>query len=210
MPKMVDHAKRRQELAKAAFDAVARYQTVDVALAKVAKEAGWSTGALNHYVRSKDHLFSMIAEHTTALQIAAFGYIQERYKGVAKLRHILYDQLPSDEQRSTMWIIWFGFCERSKTSPKMREIVDMRNTGLLKYFSDLIKETQESGEVTKDVDAHRMARSALALLEGIGAQAHISNQKMSPRLQKQLIDDWVSNMLRSPKQSASGPSNKRT
>ncbi len=202
MPKMVDHVKRRQELAKAAFDAVAHYQTVDVALAKVAKEAGWSTGALNHYVRSKDHLFAMIAEHTTSLQLTSFGYIQDKYSGIAKLRHILYDQLPADTQRSTMWIIWFGFCERSKTSPKIREIVNMRNTGLLKFYGDIIKNAQDAGEISSDVDINRMARSALALLEGIGAQAHISNQKMSPRLQKQLIDDWVDNMLRPRGKSA--------
>jgi hypothetical protein len=101
-----------------------------------------------------------------------------------------------------MWIIWFGFCERSKTSPKIREIVNMRNTGLLKFYGDIIKNAQDAGEISSDVDINRMARSALALLEGIGAQAHISNQKMSPRLQKQLIDDWVDNMLRPRGKSA--------
>ena len=79
----------------------------------------------------------------------------------------------------------------------------MRNMGLLKFFSDTIKEAQEAGEVRAEVDAGRMAKSALALLDGIGAQAHISNHKMLPRLQKQLIDDWVENMLRPTAKSGS-------
>src|SRR5580692_179322 len=56
MPKEVDHAARRRELADAACRVIARNGLDGTTLAQIAVESGWSIGSIRHYFPNKDEL----------------------------------------------------------------------------------------------------------------------------------------------------------
>ena len=56
MPKVVDHAKRRDEIAQAACQAVANYGFEHATVARIARAAGYTTGMLAHYFESKQEI----------------------------------------------------------------------------------------------------------------------------------------------------------
>ncbi|MGB3635817.1 MAG: TetR family transcriptional regulator, partial [Rubrobacteraceae bacterium] len=58
MPKIVDHEERRRELAEAVWRVILRDGVEGVSVRNVAAEAGWSTGALRHYVGTKEDLLA--------------------------------------------------------------------------------------------------------------------------------------------------------
>src|SRR6202142_3018887 len=58
MPKEVDHAARRRELADAACRVIARDGLDGTTLADVAEESGWSIGSIRHYFPNKDELIA--------------------------------------------------------------------------------------------------------------------------------------------------------
>jgi len=56
MGKSVDHAQRREIFAAAALRVIMRDGIAGLTVRAVAKEAGFTTGALTHYFHSKDQL----------------------------------------------------------------------------------------------------------------------------------------------------------
>ena len=56
MPKVVDHAQRRDEIAQAACQAVAKYGFEQATVARIARAAGYTTGMLAHYFESKQEI----------------------------------------------------------------------------------------------------------------------------------------------------------
>src|SRR5207248_8313763 len=72
MPKKVDHKERREAFLAAAYRTIKKKGIDGVTIRAVAREAGFTTGALVHYVDSKDKLLVQASErseeHTSELQ----------------------------------------------------------------------------------------------------------------------------------------------
>ena len=79
MPKIVDHEQRRSELAAAVWRLASRDGLEAVTLRAVSAEAGWSTGALNHYFSDKEKLllfaFQIVA-HRSEQHVVIQEYIE--------------------------------------------------------------------------------------------------------------------------------------
>src|SRR4030095_4840204 len=65
--KSVEHEERRELLAAAALRVIMRDGIAGLTVREVAKEAGFTTGALTHYFHSKDHLLIEASEHSARL-----------------------------------------------------------------------------------------------------------------------------------------------
>ena len=63
MPKQVDHDKRRLAFAAAAYRVIARRGLAGATVREIAKEAGFTTGALVHYFPSKDEILIRASEY---------------------------------------------------------------------------------------------------------------------------------------------------
>ena len=56
MPKIVDHAQRRDEIAQVACKVVAQYGFEQATVARIARAAGYTTGMVAHYYESKQEI----------------------------------------------------------------------------------------------------------------------------------------------------------
>ena len=56
MPKIVDHARRREDIAHVACQVVASYGFEQATVARIARAAGYTTGMLAHYYESKQEI----------------------------------------------------------------------------------------------------------------------------------------------------------
>jgi TetR/AcrR family transcriptional repressor of bet genes len=56
MPKVVDHAQRRDEIAHVACEVVAQYGFEQATVARIARAAGYTTGMVAHYYDSKQEI----------------------------------------------------------------------------------------------------------------------------------------------------------
>jgi len=198
MPKKVDHDLRRRELAKATFGLISKSGLSGLTLTKVAKEVGFSIGAIAHYAHTRDDLLLLAGDYAVDVGTALAEQTLKKYKGVEALRRLLYDTLPTTQLRSNAWLIWLDFCERAnaKKDPRMRAILLERHKGYTKWFVDRIESAKKAGEVSPDIDAARMAQNALALVEGIGVMILVRGHSFSAKAQRGMIDDWIAGMLR--------------
>jgi TetR/AcrR family transcriptional regulator, transcriptional repressor of bet genes len=106
MPKIVDHARRRDEIASVACRVIARHGFEQTTIARIAAEAGYTTGMVAHYFDSKHDIV------LAALRLV-LRRIDERLTRSTGTRpcllELLAETLPIDEPRSIECAFWVAF-----------------------------------------------------------------------------------------------------
>jgi AcrR family transcriptional regulator len=195
MPKKVDHKERREAFLAAAYRTIKKRGIDGVTIRAVAREAGFTTGALVHYVDSKDKLLVQSSEFAARDVRDDMESAESLPDKVEALRQVLYLALPSDDDKRGNWNFWLGFWERSTHNAAVRRVTHLRYAEWLTRTERLIEAAQSSGRVTPDIDVHMAARSVVALIDGIATQALRSGTGMSPKDQRALIDLWIERWL---------------
>src|SRR3712207_2102303 len=108
MPKIVDHAERRDSVADAVLRVMSRDGIRSVTMRNVAEESGWSTGVLNHYFENKDELLRCAMRRMAALVDDDLRRAVQA-EGVDRLRRIVVSNLPMEDERRLLWARSFLF-----------------------------------------------------------------------------------------------------
>ncbi|WP_260406026.1 TetR/AcrR family transcriptional regulator [Microbacterium sp. G2-8] len=164
MPRRVDHAERRQQIATALLHVVARDGVDAVSLRHVAAEAGVTAGMVQHYFPSKDAMMMF------AMSAAAERY-EERISGsIASLgedpapadiiRTLLRGLLPADEEQVEDARVALGFQTYATTHGDAAADLRSANTRLTDYLATLLG-------LTRTANAHASATALLAAAEGL-------------------------------------------
>jgi AcrR family transcriptional regulator len=125
MPKKVDHEERREAFLAAAYRTIKKRGIDGVTIRTVAREAGFTTGALVHYVDSKDKLLVQASEFAARDvrdvrdEMEAAEALPDK---VEAMRQVIYLALPSDEEKRGNWNFWLGFWERSTHNAAVRRV----------------------------------------------------------------------------------------
>src|SRR3974390_1948858 len=121
MPKMVDHAQRRDDIALVACRVVAAHGFDQASMVPIAREAGYTTGMLAHYFDSKQDII-----------IAALRLILRRID--ERLTHppgsatrpdllaLLPEALPVDEHRRIECAFWTTFWGQVTADRRLKRI----------------------------------------------------------------------------------------
>lgn len=191
MPKKVDHEARREAFLEAAGRLVLQNGLAGLTVRAVAREAGFTTGALVHYVNSVDDLLIDAFDYAGRGVRARMTQAEAHPDPLVSLREVFYLALPNGEAQLGNWTYWLGFWERSAHNPALRKITHFRYARWLKRAERLIRRARLGGALASDMDIARAARSAVALLDGIAAQVLCSGNPPSQKQQRALIDDWI-------------------
>jgi len=195
MPKKVDRTVRREAFLAAAYRMIKKHGISGVTARAVAAEAGFTTGALVHYVKSMDELLVEASEFAARDVRANMLAVEEISDPLEALRGVLYLALASDADKRGNWNFFLGFWERSVHNAAVRKVTHLRYEEWLKRLSGLIRRAKAEGKVDASVDVTLAARSAMALIDGIAIQVMRSGKPPSTQLQRELIDVWIKSWL---------------
>lgn len=115
MPKRVDHTERRSQLAAAAVRAIDDRGLEAVRLVDVAKAANLTTGAVVHYLSSKDDVLMAAFEQVGLRNVERM--VETRGQGIVD-RAMAY--LPRDEETAREWRVFLQFWGRGVSDPAFR------------------------------------------------------------------------------------------
>lgn len=117
MPKIVDYDKRREELATALLEVLARDGIDGVSVRSVAAHAGWTRGVISHYFSDRDEL--LLYAYRLALQREHAAVENLKGDPVSVLVALLLRALPIDEQSSLDFRIFLGMLGRLADRPDL-------------------------------------------------------------------------------------------
>lgn len=194
MPKVVDHSARRQDFAKAAFNVIAKRGLARVTVREIAREAGFTTGALVHYFKSKDQVLIEASEYSGMVVRDRMERHAATRTGLDALKHVLYEALPMTTEMKGTWNVWLGFWDRATHNRAVRKITEIRYTEWQNRIAALVKGAQDAGELSPRVDRIKAAHSIISLIDGIGVRVLLTGGEMSAKRQKELVDALVDNL----------------
>jgi AcrR family transcriptional regulator len=155
VPRVVDHAVRRQDLAAALWRVVRDDGIHQVSVRTVATAAGTSPSALRHYFATQDELLGF------ALQ-TMIGRVRQRLEPVLPtLRgrdgalHLLEELLPMDAERRDELAVYIAFLGRAHADPGLtaiRDDAEAQSRSAVRYATGLLVDAGQLG-AGRDVEA---------------------------------------------------------
>ncbi|MBS0473498.1 MAG: TetR family transcriptional regulator [Proteobacteria bacterium] len=196
MPKKVDHTARREAFLAAAHRMIKKFGISGVTARAVAAEAGFTTGALVHYVDSMDDLLVEASEYSARDVRARMLEVEALDDPMAALRGVLHLALPTDADKRGNWNFFLGFWERSVHNDAVRKVTHLRYEEWLKRVSRLMQRAKQAGLLAEDLDIPSASRAAVALIDGLAIQVLRSGKSPTAQLQRQIVDTFIETWLR--------------
>jgi AcrR family transcriptional regulator len=158
MPKRVDHGERRRRIARALLVIVGERGIEDVSLREVARQAGVSMGAVQHYFASKDAMLRYALEYwVTLAALDADGRRDPR----AALDALAAGYLPHDEQSRADARVALAFVGPAGREPAIASALEREFTRFARTLSRLLATCNAA------LDAGGEAVRLAALLDGL-------------------------------------------
>ena len=195
MPKVVDHAERRAELASAVWRLASREGLDAVTMRGVAAEAGWSTGAVAHYFEDKEQLllfaFETVADRVGRRIVKAAEHTRDPLE---LLRAQLVEGLPIDSERRAEVRVWFAFLGLAETRPALAKAGRDAYRLWRQRVGKTLAGAKRQGLVDDSIDAEREAAALIALVDGLAIQASFDPRAVSAGRQLELLDDRLARL----------------
>jgi AcrR family transcriptional regulator len=200
MPKIVDHAQRRDEIALVACRVVAERGFEQASMVRIAREAGYTTGMLAHYFESKQDI--IIAALRLILRRIDERLSRPLQQGTRPdLLGLLIEALPVDEQRRTECAFWTTFWGQVTADKRMKRINAWVHHEYMRLFERCLAQSWPQWPQWPPGTREQVLRSLVTFINGLTASA-VANpgdwpaqkQILQLRLQLQLLQAWATGL----------------
>ncbi|MEU4190563.1 TetR family transcriptional regulator C-terminal domain-containing protein [Kribbella sp. NPDC026611] len=198
MPKIVDHAARREEIAEALWRVVRRDGIRAASVRTIAAEAGWSAGAVRYYFPDQDGLLGFAMDLVTRRVSARIDALEPKGTATAIVLRYLEEVLPLDAERRAEFDIWMAFMAQAQAetgAASLREHVDTVHNDLRTLCERLLLSLAEEGLLKAGLDVRREAERLHALLDGLALHATIQPERTTPARLRQLMRAHVETLM---------------
>jgi len=196
MPKRVDHARRRDEIALVACRAIARHGFARATVAQIARAAGYTTGMVAYYFDSKQQII------LAALRLILRRMDQrlQRAPGAARsgLLDVLSEALPLDAQRRTECAFWTAFWGQLSADPHLKRLNAWVHREYRKLFERCLAEQWPESNDWRPAVRQQVLRSLISFMNGVTTSAvssprdwPASTQLKQLELHLRLLRDWA-------------------
>ena len=195
MPKIVDHEKRRDEIALIACRVVAQHGFEQATIVRIARAAGCTTGMIAHYFDTKQEII------VAALRLI-LRRIEERLtqaQGTADLLALLSEALPIDETRYIECAVWMAFWGQVPADKRLRRVNAWLHREYLRLFERCLARGWSAWPRWPSATREQLLRSVVTFINGVTASTVASRAEWPAtrqigqlRLQLELLHAWAS------------------
>jgi len=196
MPKIVDHAKRREEIALVACKVVAEHGFEQATVARIARAAGYTTGMVAHYYDSKQDII-LAALRLILLRIEQ-RLTRERDSRDASLLNVLSEALAVDTQRFTECAFWMAFWGQVPADKKLKRLNAWVHREYMRLFARCFAGHWPEWSAWPPGVRDQVLRSVVTFINGLTAGAVTSprdwpaaEQVSQLELQLELLRRWA-------------------
>lgn len=165
MPKVVDHAQRRGELAEALWRVLRREGVHRTTVRTVAAEAGCSPSALRHYFTTQDEMLTFAMRQVADRARARIAEVPRDGEPREVVERILLEVLPLDDERRLENEVWIAFNGRALVDAGLRAVRDETYDALRALCADCAAAL--AGERLTPARAAAAGRELNLLLDGL-------------------------------------------
>ncbi len=194
MPKLVDHDERREEVAEAAWRVIGRDGLDGATLREIAREAGFTTGVIQHYFRDRDELLAFAArlisdQSHERLQAA----IAEHPPGRARLVALIEVLVPVNLRAARVAVL-LAFWARAATDGRHNTIYLKQYARLRAIFRAEVGAAIEAGALARASDIDDATDRLIAFGDGLCMRAGLDPERYPEPRRRHLIDQMLASL----------------
>ncbi|MBE4735046.1 MULTISPECIES: TetR/AcrR family transcriptional regulator [Streptomyces] len=202
MPKRVDHAERRTEIAEALVRVAGRSGLHAVGMRDVAAEAGVSLRLVQYYFQTKEKLLlfglELLAERFAARVSAHVRAAGNDPGPRAIVEALLMAALPTDDESRTFHHLYTSYAVLAVNDPALAAQPFIKNPDAAEdALTDLLRQAQEAALLEPGVDARLEAAGLLAMSAGLGTGVLVGQR--SPESATKVLDHHLNRIFRTGK-----------
>lgn len=201
----VDHGERRERVAAAACEVILDVGLENAKLTDIGARAGVTTGAVQHYFRSKEDLLFFAKNHVFDLIMEKSSAPPPELTGADRLYFILHQHLPITAGHVKAVRLLEAFRGRAignATLLRNQHKRDRKFLGLLESEIELLKQAEL---VRPDLDLTSAALGLNAIIEGLGCIVMASPAAYKSIDQFGIVVDYMCKVLGTPPPRAFKP-----
>jgi AcrR family transcriptional regulator len=174
-------AEARNRILAAAAECIVRDGLAKVRMAGIAKAAGVSAGLLHYHFDTKEQLFADVLTYSHDVS----GVLNEQaLRGAGdqpaqRLSSFLDRCLPSDKQLADEWLLWQELTLLCIRQPELAKVGAALYEDFYSTVTGIIADGTETGVFAPTVDARKIAETAVALCDGLGARVIANDPHLS-------------------------------
>ncbi|MFE1628973.1 TetR/AcrR family transcriptional regulator [Brevibacillus reuszeri] len=176
MPKLIDHEKRREQIAEATWRIILERGMEGATVRNIAKEAGLSLGALRHYFATQDELLiyamTLVKERATA-RIAKIA-LQEQYSSKEKIIRLLLELVPTNQEKMAEAEVWFAFTAYFRH----KDVFDAMHDGIYAGLQKVMNYAEQVGLLPNKVDKELETERLYAIIDGLALHALLDPKRL--------------------------------
>lgn len=200
MPKIVDHEKRRDEIALVACRVVADGGFDQATIVRIAREAGYTTGMVAHYFDTKQDII------IAALRLM-LRRIDERLQRNSEserpdLLALLTEMLPVDEERYIECAFWIAFWGQVTADKRLKRINTWVHREYQRLYERCLSRAWPQWPSWSAEARDSVLRSVSTFINGLTASTVASRSDWPPqmqveqlRLQIAMLHDWAAKVI---------------
>ena len=169
MPKLVDHAQRRDEIALAACQAIAQRGYTQATVERIARAAGYTTGMVAHYFDSKQEI--ILAALRLMLRRMDQRLRQRAGGKAADLLGVLSEALPIDAQRRIECSFWTAFWGQLSVDRELKRLNSWVHREYRKLFRRCLGEHWPESDTWPPEVRAQVLRSLITFINGMTTSA---------------------------------------
>jgi TetR/AcrR family transcriptional repressor of bet genes len=195
LPRIVDHERRREEIARLAVRVIQREGAENATVRRIATVGGFSIGVLTHYFSDKDELIAFAFQWVAREWFAELDTkIAKSAPGLRRLRTALEFMVPTTSAPSfiRLWLsLWGGAMHNPALARVHRKYYARWRT----YLGRQLSEAVQSGAIA----APRSRRDAIDLLtagiDGIWIGSTFESARFPVRRRRRLVGELMTAVL---------------
>ncbi|WP_066939665.1 TetR/AcrR family transcriptional regulator [Microtetraspora fusca] len=168
MPKQVDHAARREEIAQAALRLCARDGLAGVTIGQVAQEAGVSKGLVQHYFAGKADLLRASAHVMRGeIERRILEAVRDARGPADTLRRALLAVVGLGVTAPIPLLAGHAFLARAVGDPEIRDLYRAGGDAVHREIAALVAASGPAADVDPGAEAHALLGLARGLADGV-------------------------------------------
>jgi AcrR family transcriptional regulator len=196
VPRIVDHVRRREEIARLAVRVIQREGAENATVRRIASVGGFSIGVLTHYFKDKDELiafaFRWVArEWFTELDSA----IAASTPGMPRLRTALEFMVPTTSAPSFIRL-WLSLWGGAMYNPALARVHRDYYTRWRRYLSRHLREAVRGGEIAGPHSPRDVIDLLTAGVDGIWIGATFEPTRYTVRRRRRLVAELLNAVLK--------------
>jgi AcrR family transcriptional regulator len=194
LPKIVDHDERRETVAEAAWRVIVRDGLEGATLREISREAGFTTGVIQHYFRDRDELLAFVASQISEQAFDRMtSAIENCAPGKACLRQLLEVLVPHDLRTARVSAL-MSFWARSAIDPVHNAIQARQYETIRLAFRGQVTAAMEKGEISSERDADDLADHLLAFGDGLCVRSGMEPDRFPQQRRGAMLDAALENL----------------